>query len=111
PNRSGGAGDELQGDAVHAVAQPGGLGTVVEDVAEMPATAAAVDGGARHAERIVLSGLDGIGKRRPETRPAGAAVEFGLRREQRQIASGTGEQPGSFLMQQRTGERPLRALL
>ena len=41
------------GEAVHAVAQPGRLRPVIEDVAQMPAAAAAMHGGAVHAPGAV----------------------------------------------------------
>src|SRR5215469_4292829 len=100
---------EFQRHAVHAVAQPGRLRTVGEDVAEMAAAAMARYGGAGHAERAVLALVDRVLQRRPETRPAGAALEFGLGREQRQIAAGAAESTVAMLVEQRAGERPLGA--
>src|ERR1700679_168164 len=40
---------EFECDGVHAVAEACGLGAVVEDMAEVGVTEAAVDGGAQHA--------------------------------------------------------------
>jgi hypothetical protein len=45
----------------------------------MTAAAATVNFVARHAERTVLTRRHGVFQRRPETRPTGTAVEFGLR--------------------------------
>src|SRR3569833_1816013 len=74
--RSGGSGFELQRHAIHAVAQAGGRRAVVEDVAEMPAAAAAV-----HLAVVLPQTADGreahgIGQDAEETGPAGAALEL-----------------------------------
>src|ERR1700745_3404490 len=73
-----------QREAVHAVTKPGRLRPVVEDVAEMTAATAAGNFGTQHAEGAVFVLADGVLQRLIEARPAGAAFEFGLRREQRQ---------------------------
>src|ERR1700678_4262287 len=96
-----------QGEAVHAVAQPGRLRPVVENVAEMTAAAAAVTFGPQHPEGPVFSLADGVFERLIKARPAGAALEFRLRGEQRQIAAGAGENTLAMLFQQRC---PTRAL-
>src|SRR6516164_110418 len=100
--RSRWCGGEFQRDAVHTVAQAGGLRPVGKDVTEMPAAAAARDGGADHAERTILGLIDGVIQRRPKARPAGAAFEFGFRREQRQVAAGAAESAGAMFAEQRT---------
>jgi len=51
---------EQQGEAVHAVAQAGRLGPIVEDVAKMAAAAAAVNFGPQHAEGAVFGRADGV---------------------------------------------------
>src|SRR3954452_2904971 len=102
---------EHQRKTVHAVAQAGGLGAVVEDMAEMAAAAAAMDFGAQHAEGAVLGLADRVLQRLPETRPAGAALELGIGREQRQVAAGAGERALAMFFQQRARTRPLGALL
>ena len=102
---------ELQRVAVHAIAQASRLRTVVEDVAEMSAAAATMDLGAQHAEGAVLGRADGILQRLVKTWPAGAALEFRLRREQRQVATGAGEDSLAMLLEQRTGPGALGALL
>src|SRR6202048_771070 len=81
---------EHQRKTVHAVAQAGRLRAVVEDVAEMAAAATAVNFGAQHAEGAVLGLADGVLERLIKTRPAGAALEFGVGREQRQGAARRG---------------------
>src|SRR5579864_349987 len=82
---------EFERHAVHAIAQARRFRPVVEDVAEMAAAAMARYRGAGHAERAVGGLVDRFVERRPKTRPAGAAFEFGLRREQRQVAAGAAE--------------------
>ena len=67
------------GDTVHAVAQAGDLGPVVENVPKMPAAARAVHCGADHAQAGVARRANrSVIERRPETRPPGAAVKLGL---------------------------------
>src|ERR1700676_3557435 len=86
--------------AVHAVAQAGRLRAIVEDVAEMAAAAAAVNFGPQHAKSAVFGFADGILERLVTARPAGAALELRLRREQPQVGSGAGENALAFLFQQ-----------
>src|SRR6478735_5819823 len=102
---------EDQCKTVHAVAQAGRLRSIVENVTEMAAAAAAVDFGPRHPKGEVFSLADGIIERLIETRPAGAALEFRLRGEQRQVAAGAGEDTLAMLLEQRARSRPLGALL
>src|ERR1700686_5785476 len=80
-----------QRKTVHAVAQAGRLRPVVEDVTEMAAATAAVNFGARHPEGPVFGLADGVLERLVKTWPAGAAFEFRLRGEQRQVTAGAGE--------------------
>src|SRR6516225_3319567 len=87
---------EHQGVAVHAIAQAGRLRSIIKDVAEMAAATAAVHLGSRDAKGPVLGGADRVLERPVKARPAGAALEFGLGRKQRQIATRAGE--GSFAM-------------
>src|SRR6202022_3707114 len=100
-----------QRKAVHAVAQAGRLRPIVEDVAEMAAATAAVNFGPQYPESPVFGLADGVVERLVKTRPAGAALEFRLRREQRQVAAGTGEDALAMLLEQRARSRPLGALL
>src|SRR3546814_4995517 len=74
---------------------------------QMPAAAAAVDLGARIAELAVGRGADRIFQRRPEARPAGAAVIFGLARIERQLAACAQENAGAMLVVQGAGKGPL----
>src|ERR1700733_11119954 len=97
--------------AIHAVTKTGRLRSVIEDVAEMTAATAAVNFGAQHAEGTVFVLADRVLQRLIEARPAGAAFEFGLRGEQRQVAAGAGENALAMLLQQRARIRPLGAFL
>src|SRR3954471_20404133 len=102
PGRSGRVGrPEVHGDAVHAVAQPGRLRAVVEDVAEMPAATRAMDLGARHEERVVGRGLDRAVDWLVEARPTGAGVELGLGGEERLAAGRAGEGALALLVVER----------
>src|SRR5215469_10752618 len=102
---------EGQRETVHAVAQAGRLRTVIEDVAEMAAAAAAMYLRAQHAEGPVRGGADRVLERLVEARPAGAALELGLGGEQRQVAAGAGEDTFAVLLQKRAGARTLGALV
>src|SRR6202158_4841618 len=102
---------EYQRKAVHAVAQAGRLRPIVENVTEMAAAAAAVDFGPQHPKGAVFGLADGVVERLIKTRPAGAALEFRFRGEQRQVAAGTGEDALAMLLEQRARSRPLGALL
>ncbi len=81
--------------------KPVGFGTIVEDVAEVSTTPLAMRFGSGEDEAAVGLGADGIVQRLPETRPAGAAVEFCFRRELRHVATGAGERPFAFFMIER----------
>src|SRR5438093_12967400 len=70
--------DERHRRRVHAVAQAGRRGAVVEDMAEMSAAARARHLVAHHAETAVDGGLHmGLRDRGPEARPAGSGFELG----------------------------------
>src|SRR5262249_38462246 len=83
---------------------------VLEDVAEMAAAAAAMHLGAGHAVAVVGQGFDRALLRIVEARPAGAALEFLLRGEQRLPAAGAGEGAGALLMVERAAARRLGAV-
>src|ERR1700730_8369392 len=102
---------KYQGVAVHAVAQSGWLRPVVEDVPEMPAAAAAMHLGPQHAEGAVFGLADGVVERLVEARPAGPALELGLRGEQRQVATGAGEDALAMLIEKRARARAFGPLL
>src|SRR5882724_2224668 len=67
----------------------------------MSAAAAAVHLGARHQQDAVGGGADRVWQRSIEARPAGLAVVFRLRGEQRQVAGGTGERASAFFLVER----------
>src|SRR5271154_6407423 len=102
---------EHQRETVHAVAQSGRLRAVVKNVAEMAAAAPAMNFGAGHAEARVLGFTDRILQRLIKARPSGAALELGLRGEQRQVAAGAGEGALAVLLEQRARARTLGAFL
>src|SRR5271157_1015727 len=96
---SGGRRLESQGHAVHAIAESGRFWSVVENVAKVTVAPAAGHRGADHSVGPVVVGIHRIVERRPEARPAGAAVELGRGREKVGGAAGAGENPLPFLMQ------------
>src|ERR1700716_2183749 len=102
---------EDQRKAVHAVAQAGRLRPIGEDVTEMAAAAAAVNFGPQHPKGAVFGLADGVLERLVKAWPAGAALEFRLRGEQRQVAAGAGEDALAMLLEQRARTRALGALL
>src|SRR6185437_5921417 len=101
---------ELQGGAVHAVAQAGGLGAVREDMAEMAAAARAMDLGPLHQMSVVFARGHGAGDRLQETRPAGAAFKLRLRLVQRLAAAGAAKHTLAVLVVEGAGAGPLRAM-
>src|SRR6266851_1248412 len=106
-SRSGRNGLECESDAVDAIAQARRLGTVIEDVTQMAATAIAVNCGSHHAEAHILGRPDSSLDRRPEAWPAGAAVEFRGRGEQVEVTARASEVASPLLVQQRAGEGAL----
>src|SRR5262245_24252553 len=80
---------QLQGGRIDAVAQAGGAGAVVEDVAEMAVAFRAQRLGADHAVADIALFVDmAVDGRRGETRPAAAGIELGIRFKQRLAATG-----------------------
>src|SRR3979411_2470667 len=102
---------EHQRKAVHAVARAGRLRSVVEDVTEMAAAAAAMNFGPQHPQGPVFGLADGVLERLIKTPPAGAALELRLRSEQWQVAAGAGEDALAMLLEERARSRTLGALL
>src|SRR5215831_17974581 len=96
---------KVERGTVHAIAQPGGLGTIVKYMAEMAAASAAMHLGAGHKKAAVRLRLDRLFDRREEARPARPAVEFRIRGKQRLAAPGTVVHARAILLieQTRTG--------
>src|SRR5712691_2358419 len=82
---------EVHRHPVDAIAQMRRRRAVLEDVTEMAAAAAAMHLVAHHAVAGVGRFFDRPGFRVVEARPAGAALEFLFRREQRLAAAGAGK--------------------
>src|SRR3569833_4623320 len=70
-------------------------------MAEMPAAAAAMHNKLRETQRTVVALADRARQWLPEARPAGAALELGLRRIIALPAAGTGEDAGTVLVVER----------
>src|SRR5271169_4775629 len=102
---------EIHRHAVDAIAQMRGRRAVFEDVAEMAAAAAAVHLGALHAPAAVGDGIDRARLRIVKARPAGAALEFFLRGEQRLLAAGAVERAGALFVIERAAARTFGAML
>ncbi len=80
-------GFEVERRTIHAIAQAGWAGPVVEDVTKMRAAGCAQSFGADHSVGTVDVGGDRVvGQRIEETRPSRAAVELGVAAEQFGIA-------------------------
>jgi len=95
------AGMKIERHTIHAVALAGGLRTIVEDVAEMAAAAAAMHLGSGRKKAAVGFGVNRLIERRPEARPTRPAVEFGIRGEERLAATGTVVDAGAVLFVER----------
>src|SRR5690242_15372675 len=79
---------KLQCSGVHAVAQAGRRGSIIEDVSEMGTAVPATSLCARHERTAVLVQREVVFIHRlKETRPAGSGVEFRCRIEQRLAAA------------------------
>src|SRR5437868_1274208 len=89
---------KIERHAVHAVALSGRLRTVVENVAEVAAAAAAMNFGSCHEKAAVALGFDRLVERRPKAWPAGATVELSVRRKQRLTATGAVIDPSAVLL-------------
>ena len=100
-------GYEAERDAVVAVAQPGRLRTVVEEMALVAAAADAVVLGARIDQLEVALGAERAGNQREKARPAGAALVLHRRGEERQAAADADEHAGTLLAIQRARARAL----
>src|SRR5262249_36567315 len=101
PRSSRSVGEELQGNAVDAVAQSRGRRAVLEDMAQMAAAAPAMHLGAWQQQQVVGGGADGVRQRPIEARPTGLAVVFGLRGEHRKIATRAGKRALALLVVER----------
>jgi hypothetical protein len=101
---------ELHRNAVNAIAQMCGRWPIIEDVAKVTPTAAAVHLGANHPVAPVLGCFDRTLHRIVEARPASPTFEFPAGYEQRLATSGTHKRAGTFLMIERTASRGFRAV-
>src|SRR5262249_51473830 len=110
PRSSRSVGQKFQGHAVDAVAQPRGRRAVLEDMAQMSAAAPAMHLGTWQQQQVVGGGADRVRQRRIEARPAGLAVVFGFRREQRKIAARAGKRAFALLVVERARARGLGAV-
>src|SRR5437899_11128657 len=110
PRSSGSVGQKFQGCAVDAVAQSRGRRSVFEDMAQMSAAAPAMHLGAWQQQQVVGGGADRVRQRPIEARPAGLAVVFGFRREQRKIAARAGKRALALLVVERARARGFGAM-
>ncbi len=106
-----GFGCESHRNAVHAVAQPSGGGSVIEHVTQVTSAAAAMHFGSNHQEAAILGGSDRSIQGRPEARPSGAAFKLGLRGKQRQSAGGALIRSLAVFVRQRAAPSALRPVL
>src|SRR5262249_48952521 len=103
-------GGDLEGhrDAIDAVAKARRLRAVLEHMTKVATATAAVDSRPHHTERGISRRADGLIQRRPEARPASAALKFGGRGKQVEITADAGEIAAPFLAQKRVSEGTLR---
>lgn len=105
------AGNELQSQAIVAVAQTGRFRAIIEHVAVVPTAAHAVVFGTRQDQFQIGLGLQMAGQRIEKAGPAGAAVVLESGWKQRQIAGHAHEQAASLFMVERAAEWRLGTLL
>src|SRR5439155_20443075 len=105
------AGLEPRGHPVHAVALTGALRSVREHVTQVTAAARAVHFRAAREETAVLARPHGTGERLEEARPAGTAVELGVRGKQRLAAGRAAEGAGACFVIEGAGAGALSAVL
>ena len=79
-------------------------------MAQMAAAAAAMHFRPGHAVASILAVLDGAFEGIVKTRPAGAALEFLFRHEERLSAAGAHEGAGAFFIVEGAASRGLRAM-
>jgi hypothetical protein len=108
---SGGRRLEDHRNAVHTIAQACRLRAIIEDMTEMAAASAALNRRPYHAEGCTPGLANGPFERRPETRPAGVAIELRGRGEQVSGAAGASEGAGAMLLEQRTRKGGFRPAL
>jgi len=103
---------EAQSCRVDAVAQAGGVRSVVETMAEVTVTSTTSDFGADHVHGSVFVELDcGGTDRLVKARPPGARIVLRTGAEQRLPASGATIESRCFISVIRTGKRTLRSPL
>src|SRR5204862_168945 len=86
------------------------LRPIVEDMAEMATAPATMHLDPLHHQRSVAMHTDDLRQRRPEARPARAAIELGLRREERLRAPLAGKDAAAMLAVERAAIGPFSAL-
>src|SRR5207253_4118504 len=103
--------NELQRDAVVAVAQTGWLRTVVEDVTLVTAAARAMILGTRIDQLVIRRFADASGNDVEKARPAGAAFELLVGIEERQVTTRADELAVAMFIEQRARSRIFGILL
>ena len=101
---------EAEGNAVVAEALSGGFGAVIEHMALVTTTATAVVFGAGNDQLEIYLRGNRSRQSLPEAGPAGATVELGLGREQRQVTAGAMEGSRALFVIQRAREGRFCAL-
>ena len=99
---------ELQRGSIHAIAQSSWLGTVIENMSEMPATTFAEHFRTRGKERVVFFSFDRVFRDRlVKTRPTRAGIKLRIRTEQFLSAGGAFEDAVIMHLIKRAAERAL----
>lgn len=106
------SGDELQRGAVDAVAQAGGAGAVLKNVAKVASAACTLIFRAIPAV-FVIRDVEHVSffYRSPKARPSTAGFVFGFGMEKREIAGLADEDSLAFFLQQRAGAGAFGAIL
>src|SRR6185437_3352161 len=101
---------EFKRNTVNAVAQMRRWRPIIEYVAEMASATAAMDLVANHAVTVIGIAFDRSGQRIVEAWPAGPALEFHFRDEQRLVACDASKGAGSLFVEQSAAARHLSAV-
>jgi hypothetical protein len=96
--------NKIQGDAIVAISQSRGRGSIIENMSLMPAASRAMVFRTLHEKLVIFLGLHMPGQHVEKTGPACAAIKFVYRREKLETASGADKHARALFVVERTAE-------